>query len=285
MTRQTIIQATIRIHRSLMHNLLKIAGLIILAAMLIFPFVSEKETKQRVDEKTNKKANVVNQTTPDFSSFTDVNEKKKAFFDFIRPAVNIENDRIAKERTRLIKLQGAFESDNLLTEDIAYAKRLGNLYLTKVTENGLTPAWFEEMLNKVNVIPDALVLTQAANESAWGTSRFARQANNYFGQWCYKKGCGLVPLQRTEGAIHEVAKFASMSDSVYAYFMNVNRNKAYASLRSIREALEADNQDLSSVNTATQLTNGLLKYSERGQAYVDDLQTMIRVNNHLWTSE
>ncbi len=30
-----------------------------------------------------------------------------------------------------------------------------------------------ELLKRVDVIPEALVLMQAANESAWGTSRFA----------------------------------------------------------------------------------------------------------------
>ena len=41
---------------------------------------------------------------------------------------------------------------------------------------------------------------QAANESAWGTSRFARIGLNFFGQWCYSKGCGMVPKRRNTGA-------------------------------------------------------------------------------------
>lgn len=42
------------------------------------------------------------------------------------------------------------------------------LYSLPVPSSGLDQSWLTEMLNRVNVLPEALVLTQAANESAWG---------------------------------------------------------------------------------------------------------------------
>ncbi|WP_352256125.1 glucosaminidase domain-containing protein, partial [Pseudoalteromonas sp. 19-MNA-CIBAN-0066] len=45
-----------------------------------------------------------------------------------------------------------------------------------------------QALRRVDIIPKELALMQAANESAWGTSRFARIGLNFFGQWCYTKG-------------------------------------------------------------------------------------------------
>ena len=39
-----------------------------------------------------------------------------------------------------------------------------------------------ELLRRVDVIPPSLVLAQGAIESGWGTSRFARQGNNLYGQ-------------------------------------------------------------------------------------------------------
>jgi len=39
-------------------------------------------------------------------------------------------------------------------------------------------------------------MAQAANESAWGLSRFAQKGNNLFGKRCVKKGCGIVTDQR-----------------------------------------------------------------------------------------
>ena len=43
----------------------------------------------------------------------------------------------------------------------------------------------DEFLKRVDVIPISLALSQAAVESGWGKSRFAREANNLFGHWTY----------------------------------------------------------------------------------------------------
>lgn len=220
---------------------------------------------------------------PDFAALSNAKQKKEAFFDFMRPGVMLENSRIEKERTFLTTLEKSVAEGEVDSEQLDYAQRLGKLYSYPVTESSINQRWLDEMLLRVNVLPEALVLTQAANESAWGTSRFATSANNFFGQWCYTKGCGVVPLKRSGEATHEVAKFSSVQESIHRYFMNVNRNAAYKELRIIRADRLEKGENLLSEQTATALTNGLLKYSERGQSYVDDLQAMIRHNKSFWS--
>jgi len=118
------------------------------------------------------------------------------------------------------------------------------------------------------------VLAQGALESAWGSSRFARQANNLFGQWCFVPGCGIVPLQRSEGATHEVKAFASVGEAVEAYFYNINANGAYTTLRDIRQEDRAHQRPL----TGARMAGGLELYSGRGMSYVHELRNMIRSN-------
>lgn len=267
---------------------LKVTALALVGSIsLVGPMLYQQEEERRragqkaPDSEQNFGDLTVSSDKPDFAAIEDVNEKKDTFFSYLRPSINIENKRITKERAFLTKLSETGLS-NVDFEDASYAKRLGKLYSLPVPSSGLDDAWLAEMLNRVNVLPEALVLTQAANESAWGTSRFATKANNYFGHWCYTKGCGLVPLQRNEGSSHEVATFSSSQESVHRYFMNLNRNRAYADLRAIRAKLAAKGDDLLTTQTATELTNGLLKYSERGSDYVTDLQAMIRHNEVYW---
>lgn len=267
---------------------LKVTALALVGSIsLVGPMLYQQEEERRragqkaLDSEQNFGDLTVSSDKPDFAAIEDVNKKKDTFFSYLRPSINIENKRITKERAFLTKLSEARLS-NVDSENASYAKRLGNLYSLPVPSSGLNDAWLKEMLNRVNVLPEALVLTQAANESAWGTSRFATKANNYFGHWCYTKGCGLVPLQRNEGSSHEVATFSSSQESVHRYFMNLNRNRAYADLRAIRAKLAAKGDDLLTTQTATELTNGLLKYSERGSDYVTDLQAMIRHNEVYW---
>jgi Bax protein len=117
---------------------------------------------------------------------------------------------------------------------------------------------------------------QAANESAWGTSRFARIGLNFFGVWCYRKGCGMVPGSRNTGAKHEVAAYSSISLGVARYLHNINTNGAYTVFRSIRGQLRDQNQPLAPEILAT----GLIRYSQRGIDYVLELTDMIRHNQH-----
>ena len=100
----------------------------------------------------------------------------------------------------------------------------------------------ETLIRRVDTIPEALVLVQAANESGWGASRFAQKGYNFFGLWCFKKGCGFVPKQRDDDAVHEVAKFRDLSHAVMTYIRNLNRHYAYKDLRVIRQNLRQEDK-------------------------------------------
>ncbi len=217
----------------------------------------------------------------------DVNTKKQNFFDKMRPGFEKENQRVAEERAEIVAIEKDFSDDGELSSSqlrtlSTYAE---DYRLDVPTDDNIDSEWINELLMRVNVLPESLVLTQAANESAWGTSRFAKEANNFFGQWCFSEGCGVVPKQRAAGATHEVAKFDSAQQSIHGYFMNVNSFAAYQNLREIRAQLSQTGADLYGMQTAIELTNGLLSYSERGQDYVNDLQSMIRHNQDYWKTK
>ena len=109
---------------------------------------------------------------------------------------------------------------------------------------------------------------------AWGTSRFAVEGNNIFGQWCFEQGCGLVPLQRKGNASYEVRKFDSISASVSAYLKNINSQYSYEELRELRAGMRSRNEPLNAIDLAA----GLAAYSERGEDYVDEVQSLIVQN-------
>ena len=120
-----------------------------------------------------------------------------------------------------------------------------------------------------------MALAQAALESGWGTSRFAREANNLFGQWCFDEGCGMVPDRRIAGAQHEVRSFETVDAAIAAYFRNINSHPVYAPLRDIRQSARKRGGGLSGLDMAA----GLTRYSERGEAYIDEVRQVIRVND------
>ncbi len=206
----------------------------------------------------------------------DVHEKKIRFFTYLRPLIVEENSRIMKQRHRLLRLKARHDAGQRMAgEEIAW---LHQLALEYDVEDAITDDQFWlKLAVRVDLVPVELVLAQAANESSWGESRFAREGNNYFGQWCYVRGCGIVPKRRKAGASHEVAVFGSARESVRSYFHNLNTGRAYHRLRLIRFRARQQGRDIQAI----ELANGLVKYSSRGKEYVRDIQQMIRVNRDL----
>jgi len=195
---------------------------------------------------------------------------KKVFFKFMKPIVERENKRVLQERAHLLAWRKNKDFD--VGELKAIAQRYRVQWMGKADGR-----FWHAILDRVDAIPMPLVLIQAANESSWGNSRFARQANNYFGQWCFRKGCGLVPLRRNTGATHEVQYFKSAELSVRAYIYNLNSSPSYKLLRNLRHSLRRQGKPLD----AEFLAMGLKYYSERGMDYVHIIQGMIRSNKKL----
>ncbi len=209
---------------------------------------------------------------PNFSQYKQVQEKKRAFFDYMLPLVNQENQFVLEDRNYLLALEQ--EAGELSFFQRRTLIELADYYYVD-RKNRSDSQIVAQLLLRVDPVPPSLALAQAAIESAWGTSRFAVQGNNLFGQWCYKKGCGLVPLQRSSGSHHEVAKFATVAESVESYIRNINTHRAYTDLRAARASLRSEDKSASGY----QLAENLLDYSELREKYVHEVQAVIRINN------
>lgn len=207
---------------------------------------------------------------PDFSSIKDTETRKKAFFDYLTPHIDRENARIMKLRGQIEELAGKLKKQQQLTvEEYAFIYSLFDEFKIDMMDADLDG--LQELLARVDVLPASLVLTQAAKESGWGSSRFAVEGYNFFGQWCFKTGCGVVPSKRGQGKYHEVAVFEHAGASVNAYFYNLNTFYVYEELRAIRaKARKTDGHVV-----AEKLAAGLSRYSERGQQYVEEITAMI----------
>lgn len=210
---------------------------------------------------------------PVFSDIKNTKAKKKAFRNYFTTIIDNENERIQIQRDILLRIDNYISQGKTVTPKV---KRIINTYakVYKVDEDLPLKEKLAKLLRRVNIVPRSLAIAQAANESAWGTSRFATKGNNYYGQWCFRKGCGLVPSSRQDDAIHEVRVFSSPAESVRAYIFNINTHPAYAHLRSLRAAAEKDGR----AATGSELAAGLTHYSERGEHYIAELRQMIRFN-------
>lgn len=210
---------------------------------------------------------------PDFAAITDIKARKEAFFQFLTPMARAENDRLQQVRDTMLQLQQKQARGEPLSQpQQAWLKTLAEKY--DVEDGSGDAAFWRALDRRIDQVPVSLLLAQGALESAWGTSRFALQANNLFGQWCFSKGCGLVPNARAADMSHEVRKFKTVNESVRAYMLNLNRHPVYQHLRDIRQRLRTKGEPVMGVA----LASGLERYSERGKAYVNEVKSMISYN-------
>lgn len=211
---------------------------------------------------------------PDFAGINDVQARKRAFFAFLEPFVEQANRQILEERAEVLKLQQRFERRRRLGGSrLESFNELRERYKLEPVEAASAES-FEELLLRADTIPASLALAQAAIESGWGTSRFARQGNNLFGMWCYDPGCGIVPQRRPAGRSYEVAAYDSPRESFMAYLRNLNTNPSYASLWEIRSTHRENGFEPSGRDLAA----GLTRYSQERWRYVEKVRGLISQN-------
>ena len=201
-----------------------------------------------------------------------VTAKKRMFFRIGAPLVLRSNELILRDRERAEAGRGELGSNPEFDDWIAaLAQRYG---VASEANDVLTDADYDELLTRLDIVPVSLALAQAAEESGWGTSRFAAEGNALFGQWSWEADA-IRPLEQREGlGNYGIAAFETPLESVRAYMQNLNTHAAYARLRDRRAEMRRAGETIS----GWELANTLDRYSERGTAYVDTLHAIMRVN-------
>jgi Bax protein len=246
--------------------------------------LEQSEQAVKVDKQPTVNVKAVS-VLPDFTQLTDTQVRKQKFFNYLDDYVSRQNARIHGLREQIedyadianfgFALSPA-EQQRLLTLARRYKVKTASVTSEPVRlSKSSQQALIAELLLRIDAIPISLVLAQAANESAWGTSRFAVEGNNLFGQWCYQEGCGFVPFERVDEASHEVERFDTVDAAVTAYFNNINTHPSYSHFRRMRARMREQERSLDPI----QLAYGLGSYSQRGDNYIDELQTIIQQND------
>lgn len=266
-----------------------------LASCCLCPDPSDKDSMPvALNDLSDLYLSMDDQELPPFACIQDVKTKKKLFFGYTLNLVREHNQKIneTREVVHALKeklLQAEPEThtteetvlrpsvpqfEKVFNEDeIQWLRKLAEIH--RVPHSHLNEHFFDSLLLSLDIVPPSMALAQAANESAWGTSRFAVEANNLFGQWCFSPGCGVVPQLRPEGATYEVKLFNTPSESVGQYMLNINRNNSYEKVRNIRHSYRQQDQ----VIPGSSVVGGLENYSARGHDYIEELRHMIGYND------
>ena len=202
----------------------------------------KKPLNPKIIKSVKKKPNIkvlninINEVDLDYLS-----QSKKDFVKTLLPLISYENQNILFERSKLESIKVFLDNNNTLSKtDLKFLNKISKKYRIKTADKHKYDL-VNELLKRVDIIPNSIVLAQAANESGWGTSRFAREYNALFGEYTYDYSNGVVPLLREKGEKHLVKTFTSVNKSIQSYFNNLNSHHAYKDFRSVRKIMRDKN--------------------------------------------
>ena len=200
----------------------------------------------------------------DLKTLGDTKQKRELFIRIVLPLILDENKKITDDRKKLFKILR--KNFNTIGERV-WLKRRFKEY--KIDDGDLA-----KLKMRMDIVPVSIALAQAANESGWGTSRFALEGNALFGQWTWSKK-GISPKKKDPNASHKILQFQVLKASVRAYKNNLNTHNAYKEFREARAKLRQDNKEI----IGTELTKYLQKYASIGEKYVRILDDIIEKNS------
>ena len=200
----------------------------------------------------------------DLKTLGDTGKKRELFIKILLPLILDENEKISRDREKLFKILA--KNFNSIGERV-WLKRRFKEY--KIEDKDLG-----KLKMRMDIIPVSIAIAQAANESGWGTSRFALEGNALFGQWTWSKK-GISPKKADPNQTHKILQFQILKASVRAYKNNLNTHNAYQEFREARAKLRQSGD----VINGLELTKYLKNYAAIGEKYVRILEDIIEKNS------
>jgi Bax protein len=183
-------------------------------------------------------------------------EKAKALFvSVILPSILVAKHELIENRRRVAWMMK--KSDWESNDSLFYVSMKSRYRATDITD----------LLQRMVVLPNSLILAQAALESGWGQSYFFLNANNVFGVWSYDRSEPRMQAGLNRSVHLKV--YNNVSHSITDYFEVLGRARYY---RGLREAC------LNSADSFMLLPH--LKYYSIGrERYTNALKKMIIEND------
>ena len=205
---------------------------------------------------------------PDFLKM-EYHKKKSTFIKYMLTAINNANKEICTQKKQIDTFRKDYNKQHKFNKK---QSNKFNSYLEyyKIPNNLSVTQQINLLDFRAGTIPSGFVIAQAILESAWGTSRFARDYNNYFGLHCSTPSCGAKAL---ESNVY-LQVFNNATQSVLGYYNTLNSGSKFKDFRHVRE--KVNNKEL----PPSELLNTLESYSElKDHEYRDRLISVIKQNN------
>lgn len=174
----------------------------------------------------------------DFGKITDEKERNALFIKILAPLALKINQEIKQERDKLLALNTKFETNRKL--DKKEQKALEDMaarydVFTRLKGEERQRFLLRELLLKIEFIPPSLLITAAAIETNWGTSRIVKEGNSLYKTLVWHTDKGLKPIGETEDDSYRIKTYPDIYSSMKEFAHSINSELKFADMRDVRK--------------------------------------------------
>ena len=150
----------------------------------------------------------------DYNKLTDETERNALFIKILAPLALKLNQDLLAERAVISAIK--YDIFSRLKEDERWR------YL------------ISELLNRVDRIPPSIMITAAALETNWGTSRIVKEGNSLYKTLVWHTDKGLKPIGETTDDSYRIKIYPDIYASMHDFALKVNSHPSFTALRNFR---------------------------------------------------
>ena len=176
---------------------------------------------------------------PDFNTITDEKEKTTLFIKIIAPLVLKANEEITKERSQINNIKSKFTKGEKLSEkDIEIIENKATKYdiFTRLKSNERYNCLLNDLTERIDIIPPSILITAAAIETNWGSSRIVKDGNSLYKALNWYSDEGLKPIGETSDDSYRIKTYPNIYESIKEFALTLNSDIDFSDFRKFRKS-------------------------------------------------
>ena len=189
----------------------------------------------------------------DYNKIVDEKERNALFIKIIAPLALKINQDLLQERKPIAEIEKKFKKGEQLSDDeIELLEKKAQKYdvFTRLKDGERYGYIITELLNRIDQIPPSILITAAAIETNWGTSRIVKEANSLYKMLVWHTKDGLKPVGETEDDTYRIKMYPDIYASIQDFALKINSHVAFAPMRNLRRERRERTSNLSGMMLA-----------------------------------
>lgn len=173
----------------------------------------------------------------DYNTLTDEAQRNALFIKILTPLALKLNQELKAERKIIEDIAEKFNKEGKLssaeTKTVENAATKYDIF-SRLKDYERYSFLLSELLNRIDAIPPSIMITAAAIETNWGTSRIVKEGNSLYKMLVWHTDKGLKPKGETEDDTYRIKTYPDIYASMKDFALKINSHNVFAVMRNMR---------------------------------------------------